>query len=76
MGQCRHLRHLLTDIAARDSVPPRFFLYAMSLLSPLIGLLILNSHRCRELRHKMVEIRQKREGIILTLNKQGRWKGR
>lgn len=48
----------------------------MSLLSPLIGLLILNSHRCRELRHKMVEIRQKREGIILTLNKQGRWKGR
>ena len=66
---------LLISLPAIAYRPP-FFLYAMSLLSPLIGLLILNSHRCRELRHKMVEIRQKREGIILTLNKQGRWKGR
>jgi hypothetical protein len=36
--------------------------------------LILNSHRCRELRHKLVEIRHKREAVIATLKKQGRWK--
>ena len=50
------------------------YIYSMALLSPLIGLLILNSKRCRELRHKMVEIRHKREAIIATLKKQGRWK--
>jgi hypothetical protein len=54
---------------------PNIFLYSMALLSPLIGLLILNSNRCRELRHKMVEIRHKREAIIATLKKKGRWKG-
>lgn len=53
---------------------PDVYLYSMSLLCPLIGLLILNSNRCRELRQKMVEIRHKREDIIATLKKQGKWK--
>jgi len=53
---------------------PNIYLYSTALLCPLIGLLILNSHRCRELRHKMVELRHKREAIIATLKKQGRWK--
>ncbi|WP_439864738.1 hypothetical protein [Pseudomonas antarctica] len=53
---------------------PNTYLYATALLSPLIGLLILNSNRCREMRHTMVEIRQKRQDIIATLKKQGRWK--
>lgn len=53
---------------------PNTYLYSMTLLAPLIGLLILNSNRCRELRHKMVDVRHKREAIIATLKKQGRWK--
>lgn len=53
---------------------PNPYLYSMTLLSPLIGLMILNSNRCRELRQKAVELRQKREDIIATLKKQGRWK--
>lgn len=53
---------------------PNFYLYSIALLAPLIGLLILNSNRCRELRHKMVEIRHKREAVIATLKQQGRWK--
>ncbi|MCZ3011407.1 hypothetical protein NYY91_18650, partial [Acinetobacter baumannii] len=64
---------LLISLPAIAYRPP-LFLYDMSLLSPLTGLLILNSNRCRELRHKMVEIRLKREDIIATLKKQGRWK--
>ncbi|CRM16041.1 MULTISPECIES: hypothetical protein [Pseudomonas] len=64
---------LLISLPAITYRPP-LFLYTMSLLSPLTGLLILNSNRCRELRHKMVEIRRKREDIIATLKKQGRWK--
>lgn len=54
---------------------PDTYLYVMALLCPLVGLLILNSARCRELRRKMVEVRHKRENIITTLKKQGRWKG-
>ncbi|OAE13836.1 hypothetical protein AZH11_03305 [Pseudomonas simiae] len=54
---------------------PNIYLYSTALLCPLIGLLILNSNRCRELRHRMVEIRHKREDIVATLKKQGRWKG-
>ncbi len=54
---------------------PPVSLYFMSLISPLLGLLILNSNRCRDLRDKMVEIRHKREAIIATLKQQGRWKG-
>ncbi|WP_338724762.1 hypothetical protein V9L16_14190 [Pseudomonas tolaasii] len=53
---------------------PNLYLYTSALLSPLIGLLILNSNRCREMRHKMVEIRRKRQDIIAGLKKQGRWK--
>ncbi len=53
---------------------PNLYLYAITLLAPLLGLLILNSNRCRELRQKSVEIRQKREAIIATLKQQGRWK--
>jgi hypothetical protein len=46
----------------------------MALLGPLVGLLILNSNRCREMRQKMLEIRHKREAIIATLKEQGKWK--
>ncbi|AUG08842.1 hypothetical protein [Pseudomonas sp. S09G 359] len=53
---------------------PNLYLYAITLLAPLLGLLILNSNRCRELRRKSVEIRHKREAIIATLKQQGRWK--
>lgn len=53
---------------------PNTYLYAMALLGPLVGLLILNSKRSRELRKTAVEIRHKREDIIATLKKQGRWK--
>ena len=60
----------LPAIAFRPPLP----LYFMALLSPLTGLLILNSNRCRELRHKRLEIRHKREDIIATLKKQGKWK--
>ena len=46
----------------------------MALLAPLIGLLILNSNRCRERRQTSVDIRHKREAIIASLKQQGRWK--
>lgn len=64
---------LLISLPAIAYRPP-LLLYFMALLSPLIGLLVLNSNRSRELRHKMVETRHKREAIIATLKKQGRWK--
>ncbi|MDQ0669205.1 hypothetical protein [Pseudomonas sp. W2I6] len=53
---------------------PNTYLYSMALLGPLVGLLILNSNRCREMHQKMLEIRHKREAIIATLKEQGRWK--
>ncbi|CAI8719886.1 membrane hypothetical protein [Pseudomonas marginalis] len=53
---------------------PNTYLYALALLCPLVGLLILNSNRCRELRQKSVELRHKRLVIIATLKQQGRWK--
>ena len=53
---------------------PNIYLYSMALLAPVIGLLILNSNRYRELRQTSVDIRHKREAIIATLKKQGRWK--
>lgn len=56
------------------SYRPNLYLYAITLFAPLLGLLILNSNRCRELRRKSVEIRHKREAIIATLKQQGRWK--
>lgn len=51
-------------------------LFSLALLSPLIGLLCLNSRRQREMRRKMFEIRHERRAIIATLKKQGKWKGR
>ncbi len=53
---------------------PNTYLYALALLCPLVGLLILNGNRCRELRQKSVELRHKRLAIIATLKQQGRWK--
>lgn len=53
---------------------PNTYLYALALLCPLVGLLILNSNRCRELRQKSVELRHKRLAIIATMKQQGRWK--
>ena len=53
---------------------PNTYLYALALLCPLVGLLILNSNRCRELRQKSVELRHTRLAIIATLKQQGRWK--
>ncbi|WP_252193586.1 hypothetical protein [Pseudomonas sp. TAE6080] len=53
---------------------PSLYLYLMALVGPLAGLLILNSNRCKEMRKKMVEIRNKREEKVVTLKKQGKWK--
>lgn len=53
---------------------PDHALFALALLSPLFGLICLNSKRQREMRRKMVDIRHKREAIIGPLKKQGRWK--
>jgi hypothetical protein len=53
---------------------PDRVLFTLAVLSPLIGLLCLNSKRQREMRHKMVELRHKREAIIAPLKQQGRWK--
>jgi hypothetical protein len=53
----------LTTIAYR----PPTTLYFIALLSPLVGLLILNSHRCRELRQKSHELRLKRQAITAIL---------
>ena len=54
---------------------PDHSLFALALLSPLTGLLCLNSKRQREMRRTMEEMRHKREAITATLKKQGRWKG-
>ncbi|MFN3357126.1 MAG: hypothetical protein ACK418_14100 [Pseudomonas sp.] len=48
---------------------PNTCLYALALLSPLVGLLILNSHRCRELRQKSHELRLKRQAITAMLKR-------
>ncbi|MCM2377970.1 MULTISPECIES: hypothetical protein [Pseudomonas fluorescens group] len=53
---------------------PDHLLFTFALLSPLTGLLCLNSNRQREMRREMLEIRHKRNGVIATLKKQGRWK--
>nr|WP_276544322.1 hypothetical protein [Pseudomonas grimontii] len=68
--------YLICLLVALPSIAyrPNAYLYSMSLLCPLIGLLILNSNRCRELRQKSVELRHKRLAIIATLKQQGRWK--
>ncbi|MGY2377824.1 hypothetical protein ACW9IB_25295 [Pseudomonas sp. SDO524_S393] len=38
--------------------------YGLSLLCPLLGLLLLNSKRHREMRKKLLEIRQLRQAVI------------
>lgn len=43
---------------------PNQIAYATGLLFPLLGLLLLNSKRHREMRSKLVEIRHQRERII------------
>lgn len=53
---------------------PSLHLYIMAVLGPLVGLLILNSNRCREMRKKMVEIRHERDERVASLKKQGKWK--
>lgn len=54
---------------------PDHLLFTLTLLSPLTGLLCLNSNRQREMRREMLEIRHKRNGVIAApLKKQGRWK--
>jgi len=76
LGLAEHGIYLICLLVSLPAIAyrPNAYLYSMALLSPLIGLLILNSKRCRELRHTMLEIRHKREAIIATLKKQGRWK--
>jgi hypothetical protein len=53
---------------------PDRVLFTLAVLSPLIGLLFLNSQRQREMRRTLLELRHKREHIIATLKKQGKWK--
>lgn len=53
---------------------PNAYLYIMTLLAPLIGLLILNCNRCHELRRTAVEIRHTREAAIAARKKHGHWK--
>ena len=65
--------YFLTVIPTITYNPDRA-LFSLALLSPLIGMLCLNSKRQREMRRTMLEIRHKREAIITTLKKQGRWK--
>ncbi|KJH87945.1 MULTISPECIES: hypothetical protein [Pseudomonas] len=43
---------------------PDRLIYSLSLLFPLLGLLLLNSKRHREMRSKLVEIRHQRERIL------------
>ncbi|WP_455883688.1 hypothetical protein [Pseudomonas putida] len=63
---------LISMLTLAHRPPPS--LYVMSLISPLLGLLTLNSNRCRELRQKSLELRHNRQGIIATMKQQGRWK--
>lgn len=43
---------------------PNRLMYALSLLLPLLGLLVLNSKRHREMRQKLLEIRLLRQAVI------------
>lgn len=43
---------------------PNRLMYALSLLLPLLGLLLLNSKRHREMRQKLLEVRQLRDAMI------------
>ncbi|WP_017737041.1 hypothetical protein [Pseudomonas sp. CBZ-4] len=54
---------------------PDRILFTLAVLSPLIGLLFINGKRQREMRGMMLELRHKREHIVSTLKKQGKWHG-
>lgn len=45
---------------------PHWLSFGLSLLFPLLGLLLLNSKRHREMRRKLVEVRRLRQAIIAT----------
>lgn len=42
---------------------PHRVIYALALFAPLLGLLLLNSRRHREMRERLVEIRKQRESL-------------
>ncbi|PRA30732.1 hypothetical protein [Pseudomonas poae] len=46
------------------SEQPNKVMYALSLLLPLLGLLLLNSKRHREMRQKLLEVRHLREAML------------
>ena len=48
---------------------PHFLLYGLSLLLPLLGLLLLNSQRHREMRHKLLEVRHLRRAMLAKRKK-------
>jgi len=48
---------------------PHVWVFGLSLLFPLLGLLLLNSKRHREMRQKLVEIRHLRETMIAQRKK-------
>lgn len=43
---------------------PDRLIYSLSLLFPLLGLLLLNSKRHREMRHRLLEIRRLRQAVV------------
>ncbi|WP_422396072.1 hypothetical protein [Pseudomonas trivialis] len=45
---------------------PHWLSFGLSLLFPLLGLLLLNRKRHREMRRKLVEVRRLRQAIIAT----------
>lgn len=53
--------------AIRDQQHP--LIYSLSLLFPLLGLLLLNSKRHREMRQRLLEIRHLRQAVIATRKK-------
>lgn len=53
----------LSAVPTLDDQPNRL-MYAMSLLLPLLGLLLINSKRHRKMRQKLLEVRHLREAII------------
>ncbi|MCQ6255754.1 hypothetical protein [Pseudomonas sp. Q11] len=58
---------LLSVLPTIDGRPHKV-IYVMAVLFPLLGLLLLNSKRHREMRSKLVEIRRQRELIIQAAN--------
>ncbi|QXI29083.1 hypothetical protein [Pseudomonas vanderleydeniana] len=46
---------------------PHRVIYALAIFAPLLGVLLLNSKRHREMRERLVEIRKQRESLRRTL---------